>query len=207
MQKRYISTLAAVFALICLGFSAPAMAQNGPRLEGNDMVMGAPNAPITMIEYASLTCPHCARFQADVLPRLKTEYVETGKVKFIFRDFPLDRMALNAQMLARCAGPERFFGFLDVFFAQQANWTRGTPDQMMQSLRRLARTGGMSEAQMDQCLADQSVQNIILTNAMTGEREHKVQATPTLVINDTVHRGGMNFEELDRVLRPLAGTR
>jgi protein-disulfide isomerase len=207
MQKRYISTLAAVFALICLGFSAPAMAQNGPRLEGNDMVMGAPDAPITLIEYASLTCPHCARFQAEVAPRLKTEYVDTGKMKFIFRDFPLDRMALNAQMLARCAGPERFFGFLDVFFAQQGNWTRGTPDQMMQNLRRLAQLGGMSAAQMDACLADQTVQNVILTNAMTGEREHKVQGTPTLVINGTVHRGGMSYEELDNVLRPLAGKR
>lgn len=207
MTNRHISAFFGFLALICIGFSTAAAAQNGPRREGLDFVIGAPNAPVTLIEYASMTCPHCARFHADVLPRLKTEYVETGRLKFVFRDFPLDRMALNAHMLARCAGPDRFFAFLDVFFGQQANWTRGTPDQMTQALRRLARLGGMADAQIDQCLADTSVQNEVLAQTMTGEREHRVQATPTIVINGTVHRGGMSYEELDRALRPLAGAR
>jgi protein-disulfide isomerase len=179
-----------------------------PRAEGLDMVMGADNAPITIIEYASLTCPHCAKLHIETMPRLKAEYIDTGKLKLVFRDFPLDRIALNAAMLARCAGPERFFTFLDVFFTQQANWLQGTSgEQIMASLRRLARTGGMSEAAMDACLANPEMQNAVLSQSMTGEREHKVQATPTLVINGTVHRGGQTFEELDKILKPLAGSR
>lgn len=179
----------------------------GPRLEGLDFVMGHPDAPVTVIEYASMTCPHCARLHTEVKPRIRADYIDTGRVRWVFRDFPLDRMALNAHMLARCAGPERFFAYLDVFFAQQPNWTSGSPDQMTQSLRRLARLGGLSDAAMDQCLADMNVQAAVLNQTMIGEREHRVQATPTLVIDGTVHRGGMSYEELDRVLRPLAGAR
>ena len=207
MNKRHISTFIAAFALIGLAFSASAQTSvPAPRAEGLDMVMGADNAPITMIEYASLTCPHCAKLHVETMPRLKSEYIDTGKLKLVFRDFPLDRIALNAAMLARCAGPERFFTFLDVFFTQQPNWLRGnSPDQIMGSLKRLARTGGMTEASIDACLVNPEMQNAVLQQSMTGERVHKVEATPTLVINGTVHRGGQTFEELDKILKPLAG--
>ncbi|MBI3504005.1 MAG: DsbA family protein [Proteobacteria bacterium] len=209
MNKRHISTFFAAFALIGLAFSASAQtAIPGPRAEGLDMVMGADNAPITMIEYASLTCPHCAHLQTEVMPRVKAEYVDTGKMKFVFRDFPLDRIALNAAMLARCSGPERFFTFIDVFFTQQPNWIKGTSgEQIMANLRRLARTGGMTEAAMDACLANPEMQNAVLSQSMTGEKVHKVEATPTLVINETVYRGGQSFEELDKILKPLAAGR
>jgi protein-disulfide isomerase len=207
MNKRHISTFIAAFALIGLAFSASAQTSvPAPRAEGLDMVMGADNAPITMIEYASLTCPHCAKLHVETMPRLKSEYIDTGKLKLVFRDFPLDRIALNAAMLARCVGPERFFTFLDVFFTQQPNWLRGnSPDQIMGSLKRLARTGGMTEASIDACLVNPEMQNAVLQQSMTGERVHKVEATPTLVINGTVHRGGQTFEELDKILKPLAG--
>lgn len=209
MNKRHISTFIAAFALIGLAFSASAQTPvPAPRAEGLDMVMGADNAPITIIEYASITCPHCAALHVNVMPRLKAEYIDTGKLKLVFRDFPLDRIALNAAMLARCAGPERFFTFLDVFFTQQPNWLRGnSPDQIMGSLRRLARTGGMTEGAMDACLANPEMQNAVLQQSMTGERVHKVEATPTLVINETVYRGGQTFEELDKILKPLAASR
>ena len=203
MKNQHISTIFAIFAAFAVFASAPVQAQQAPRAEGLDFVVGAPNAPVTIVEYASITCPHCARFHADVLPRLKEKYVETGKVRFVFRDFPLDRLALNAAMLARCSGPERFFTYLDVFFAEQANWTRGTPEQAMTALRRLTRTGGMSEPAIDACLANVEIQNAVLTQAMTGEREHRVQATPTLVVNGQVQRGAPTFEELERLLAPL----
>ncbi len=181
---------------------------SGPRAEGLDMVIGADNAPITMIEYASLTCPHCANLQNDVMPKIKAAYVDTGLMKFVFRDFPLDRIALNAAMIARCAGPERFFTYVDVFFAQQSNWIKGTtPDQIMANIRRLARTGGMTDAALDACLANPEMQNAVLQQSMKGESEHKVSATPTLVINGTVFRGEASFEELDKILKPLAAKR
>jgi protein-disulfide isomerase len=203
MKNQHMSKIFGFLALIAVAISAPAHAQTGPRAEGLDFVVGAANAPVTIIEYASITCPHCARFHSDVLSRLKEKYVETGKVRFVFSDFPLDRLALNAAMLARCNGAERFFTYLDVYFAEQANWTRGTPEQAMTALRRLTRTGGMSEAAIDACLANVEIQNAVLTQAMTGEREHRVQSTPTLVVNGQVQRGAPTFDELERLLQPL----
>lgn len=174
-----------------------------PRFDGFDFVIGADNAAVTIIEYASLTCPHCARFHTDVMPRIKSDYVETGKVRFIYRDFPLDRVAMNAAMLARCNGPERFMTFLDAFFGQQQTWLAGSGEQAMAGLRRLARTGGMSEPAIDACLANVEIQNAVLSQSMTGEREHRVQSTPTLVVNGQVQRGTPTFEELARLLAPL----
>ena len=191
--------------------AAPATA-NGPRLEGNDMVIGNPDAPVTMIEYASLTCPHCAAFENETWPRLKREYIDTGLVRFIFRDFPLDNFAFAAAVIARCAGPERFFSFIEVFFAQQESWTRTpssarTPQEqgaaIMNNLRQLARLGGMSDAQFDQCQANREIQNVVLGHRMRGQNEMQVQGTPTFIINGNKHNGGYSFEALDAVLRPL----
>jgi protein-disulfide isomerase len=182
----------------------PADANAGPRRENGDMVLGAANAPITIIEYASLTCPHCAHFHTETLPKLKSEYIETGKVKYVFRDFPLDRLALNAAMIAQCAGPERYFTFLDVFFRQQGSWTSGNdPEKMLASLKRLARTGGMSEAQIDDCLKNKQVQDAILAGSVAGQNQYNVRSTPTLVINGQSHPGALPFDELDKILKPL----
>ena len=182
----------------------PADAARGPRQQNGDMVIGADNAPVTIVEYASLTCPHCARFHTETLPKLKSEYVDTGKVKYVFRDFPLDGLALRAAAIAHCAGPERYFTFLDVFFQQQANWTRGNdPEQMLASLKRLARTGGMSEAQIDDCLKNHKIQDSILASRMTGEKQFGVKSTPTLLINGQAYPGALPFDELDKILKPL----
>jgi protein-disulfide isomerase len=183
-----------------------------PRLEGDDMVIGNPNAPVTLIEYASLTCPHCAAFENGTWPRLKREYIDTGLVRFIYRDFPLDNFAFSAAVIARCAGPERFFSFIEVFFAQQDSWTRvprsaTTPDEQSQAimgnLRQLARLGGMSDAQFDQCVANRDLQNIVLSHRMRGQNEMQVQGTPTFFINGNRYNGAYSFEALDQVLRPL----
>jgi protein-disulfide isomerase len=181
----------------------PATASQGPRRENGDMVIGAANAPVTIIEYASLTCPHCARFHTETLPKLKSDYVDTGKVKFIFRDYPLDRVALAGAMIAQCAGPERYFTFLDVMFRQQASWTKGGEQEAMASLRRLARLGGMSDAQIDDCLKDKKVQDAILATSMAGQQQFQVKSTPTLIINGERHSGALPFDELEKILKPL----
>jgi protein-disulfide isomerase len=176
-----------------------------PRLEGNDMVMGLATAPITIIEYASMTCPHCANFHSATLPQVKANYIDKGLVKFIFREFPLDGMALRASMIARCAGPDRYFSFIDVMFRQQDVWAaRGaSADQIVANLKRLAKLGGMSEETTDTCLKNQDVQNTILAVALTGEREFNVRSTPTIIINGKAHAGGLSYEDIDRVLKPL----
>jgi protein-disulfide isomerase len=185
------------------GSAQPADAARAPRRENGDMVMGAANAPVTLIEYASLTCPHCARFHTETLPKLKSDYVDTGKVKFVFRDYPLDRVALAGAMIAQCAGPERYFTFLDVLFRQQASWTKGNEQDAMASLRRLARLGGMSDAQIDECLKDKKIQDAILATSVAGQQQFQVRSTPTLIINGERHPGALSFDELEKILKPL----
>ena len=177
-----------------------------PRKEGDDMVMGLATAPITIIEYASLTCPHCATFHTTALPQIKEQYVDKGLVKFVFRDFPLDRAALWAAQLARCAGPDRYFSFLDVLFRQQNVWARGNDAaQIQDNLKRLSRLGGFSDALFQECLQDKSVENAVLEQSLKGEREFKISSTPTIIINGNKHTGATSFEEIEKVLKPLAG--
>ncbi len=192
---------------------APQTAQSGggpPKAEtefgaieigADEFVLGRSDAPITIVEYASLTCPHCARFHADILPVLKTEFIDTGKVRMVFRDFPLDRLALAAAMTARCAGRERYFGFIDTFYARQANWARdGDP---LGALGRLARLGGMSQADFDACLKNQAVGDAVLKQRQTGEKTFEVNSTPTLIINGAKYSGGLNLDQLRAVIAAM----
>src|SRR6185437_7801463 len=126
-----------------------AQADAVPQLAPDDRILGKADAPITIFEYASLTCPHCADFDKETLPQIKTEWIDTGKAKLIFRDFPLDASALKAAIVARCAPPERFYGFIDVLFTQQASWGMG--GDPVPSLGRLAKLGGMGEEQFRAC--------------------------------------------------------
>jgi protein-disulfide isomerase len=191
---------------VLVSADVPDAAKLAPRKEGDDMVMGSPTAPATIIEYASLTCPHCANFATNTFPQLKSAYIDKGLVKYIYRDFPLDRMALQASKLARCLGPERYFAFIDVLFSQQQNWTRSDdPNQIIENLKRLARLGGMSETAADACLKDSAVENAVLQQSMNGEREFKVNATPTIIINGRKYSGDLSFEELDKTLKSLVG--
>jgi protein-disulfide isomerase len=169
--------------------------------EPSEQTLGDPDAPVTIIEYASLTCPHCAQFHNEVLPDLKKRYIETGKVQLIYRDFPLDERALMAAELAHCAGPDRYFGFLDVLFETQSGWARA--DDGVGALKKLGKLGGMSDEQMDQCLADEQLANGILQTRLDGQNEHQVSSTPTLVINGEVYPGSRSIDALSEVIEPL----
>ena len=171
--------------------------------EPGEQAMGDPNAPVTLIEYASLTCPHCAQFHTEVLPDLKERYIATGKVRMVYRDFPLDERALTAAALAHCAGPDRYFGFLDVLFETQSSWAGA--DDYVAALKKLGKLGGMSDEQMDKCLADQNLTNSILQSRLDAQNEHQVSSTPTLVINGEVYAGARSIENLSEVIDPLLG--
>ena len=113
----------------------------------SEMALGSADAPVTMIEYSSLGCPHCAAFHRDTLPRIKKEYIDTGKLRVIYRDFPLGTPALAASMIARCSGPRKFFGFIEILFRSQAQWSRS--DNPLEALTRVSRFGGMTEADVE----------------------------------------------------------
>ncbi len=121
-----------------------------------DMSLGNPDAPNVIVEYASMTCPHCAQFDKIVFPDLKTKYIDTGKVRLIFREFPLDGLAARASMIARCAGPDRYFAMIDVMFQTQPNWVVEGPEAL-DHLLQLARQAGFSKEKFDACLADKDL--------------------------------------------------
>ncbi len=166
----------------------------GPHREGD--------APLVLIEYASLTCPHCARFHNEVLPRIKAEFIDKGQVKLIYRDFPLDRVALQAAQVARCVPAERYFAFLEVLFRQQEQWTAGRdPAAMIDRVKQFAALAGLPRERANACVDDQALQLKIATAAQAGEKDHKVSGTPAFVINGKRHTGGPSFEDMDKAIR------
>src|SRR4051812_6357934 len=181
---------------------AQATEKNDPLSE---RVLGDPNAPITILEYSSLTCPHCANFHAVTLPQLKKDYIDTGKVKLVFRDFPFDRAALQASMLARCSNPERYFGFLDVLFKSQNKWA-GASDPA-QALAQTGKLAGVGDQQFKECLANEALANKLIERRLEAEQKYQVQSTPTFVImrGDTMEKvvGAQPITEFARVIDKL----
>jgi protein-disulfide isomerase len=149
-----------------------------------EMALGAPDAPVTVIEYASFTCPHCATFHADVLPQLKADYIDTGEVRFVHREVYFDRYGLWAGMVARCGGGEgRYFGIADLIYAQQRDWTGGQPTEVVEALRRIGRTAGLTNAQLDACLSDGERAQTLVAWYQENAEADGIDATPTFIID------------------------
>jgi protein-disulfide isomerase len=199
---RQIWLVLAAVASLTVGLAGAAGAVDVP-LGPDDRILGKPDAPITIIEYASLTCPHCAAFERDTLPKLKAEWIDPGKAKLIYRDFPLDGSAVKAALLARCAAPDKFYGFIDVLFSSQESWARN-PDATA-GLARIAKLGGMSEDQFHACMTDNALQDKILASRLTAEKEYKVESTPTFFINGTQVTGALPYEQFADALKKAAG--
>lgn len=199
---RLSGSLAAVLGLWTLVWLPLVLGQSSAA-QPEEQALGNPDAPVTIIEYASLTCPHCASFHTDVLPELKEKYIAPGKVRLVYRDFPLDQRALQAAALAHCVAPERYFGFLDVLFETQANWAQA---ESLTPLRRLGRLAGLGEDQMDRCLADQELMDGILQERLIAQNEHDVQSTPSFVIDGQTYAGARDIEGLSELIDPLLGS-
>ena len=167
----------------------------------DEFIIGAVEAPVTIVEYASLGCPHCASFHLDTLPKLKKAYIDTGKARLVYRDFPLDRPSLRGSMMARCAGRARFFGFIDTLFKRQMSWSRA--DDPVEVLARIGRLGGLSKSEFDACMKNEAIADQVLAVRLEGEKKFGVNATPSFIVNGRLYPGAMSFEEFDRILAPL----
>lgn len=188
--------------------SAPAAAQTATSLPAvsdllAERVLGDPKAPVTIYDYSSMTCPHCADFHANVLPKIKEAYIDTGKVKLVFRDFPFDQAALRASMLAHCAPVERYFPLTDVLFKSQAQWSRASDPA--KALAQYGKLAGMSQEIIDACFASQPLADGILNSRMVGQNQYKVEATPTFILNDGKDRveGAQPFEVFAKAIDKL----
>jgi protein-disulfide isomerase len=155
---------------------------------------------VTVIEYASATCGHCASFHKDSFPALKKDYIDTGKVRFVFREFPLDELALAAFMLARCAPENRYFPIIDVLFEEQQSWTRNAREELL----KIARMAGFTPESFDQCLQDEDVAKGILEIRSTAAEQYGVQSTPTFFVNGEMIAGNKP-DELRQAIEDAAG--
>jgi protein-disulfide isomerase len=164
-----------------------------------DEIQGQADAPVTIVEYASMTCPHCSHFHETTYPEMKKKYIDTGKVRFIFREFPLDPLAAAAAMLARCAGKDKFFPLIDAFFAQQKDWVVQKP---LQPMFAIAKQAGFTQQTFDECLANQQMLNGIEETRTRAASKLNVNSTPTFFINGKLFRGALTVEELDKQLAP-----
>ncbi len=147
-----------------------------------DRVLGNPKAPVTIIEYASLTCPHCAHFDKEILPQVKKQLIDTGKAKLVFRDFPLDKFALKAAMMARCVSPLKYFDMIDVLFQNQQRWIKAKDP--MAALAQLGSLAGMDGSQFNACMQSKGLESDIIMNMKKAESQYKVDATPTFIFNN-----------------------
>ena len=187
---------------------APAAAPTAPQTAAvtdplADRVLGNPNAPVTILDYSSMTCPHCAAFHTETLPKIKEKYIDTGKVKLVFRDFPFDQAALRASMLARCAPAERYYPLLDVLFKAQGQWARAADPA--KALSQYGKLAGMSQETIDACMANQALADGILNIRMTGQNQHRIESTPTFILNDgaATINGNQPFEVFAQAIDKL----
>jgi protein-disulfide isomerase len=209
--RRAFATAPSLVGLAALAGFTPlqpigdAMAQGavaGQAVSLPDMALGPAKAAVTIVEYASMTCPHCAAFEQNVFPMLRSKYIDTGKVRFVFREFPLDIKAAAASMLARCiAGDdaEKFFATIDLLFKQQDLLMEQTKD----TLKRIGHQAGLSEQAVETCGKDQALLDKLTADGKFAFDTLKVDATPTFFVNGQKLKGAMSFEELEAKIKPL----
>jgi protein-disulfide isomerase len=168
-----------------------------------DMALGPADAAVTITEYASMTCPHCARFDQDVFPQIKKEFVDTGKVRYVFREFPLDIKAAAGSMLARCIAKNdagKYFAVVDLLFKQQEEWAG---PKTTETLKRIGKQAGLTEQNVEDCLKDQALLDKISADQKYANEVLKVNSTPTFFINGEMLKGETSFEEFSKRITPL----
>lgn len=165
-----------------------------------DKVKGSEDAKVTIVEYASMTCSHCASFAVNTYPELEKKYIDTGKVRFILREFPFDPRAEAGFMLARCAG-DNYFPMIEVLFKQQMNWAAA--ENVKDAMFQLAKLAGFTEESFNACLTDQALLDQVRAVQKRGAEEFKIDSTPSFIINGKVYKGALSIDEMSAIIDPL----
>jgi protein-disulfide isomerase len=213
MTRRAFTIALSLTGLATLaGFSplrliAEAMAQSASEVAKPvslpDMALGPASASVTVTEYASMTCPHCAAFNEKVFPKIKSEYIDTGKVRYVFREFPLDIKAAAGSMLARCIAKDdasKYFAVIDMLFRQQNDWV---VKNTTETLTRIGKQAGLSQQAVEDCLKDQALLDKIAADQKFANEVLKVNSTPTFFVNGEMIKGETSFEEFDKKIKSL----
>ena len=208
-RRRFLESSAALLAASSLGLAAgPAVAQGSydpaELLKPGalaEMALGKPDAPITVVEYSSMTCGHCANFHKNVFPYLKEKYIDTGKVYFVHREFPLDPLAAAVSMLVRCSPKDKYFDMLSLFFENQTTWIR--TDNPVDALLKLSKQVGFTSESFKACLTDQKLLDDINAGRERAADKFRVDGTPAFFFNGRAQKGIGSKEDLDKALAPF----
>ena len=196
MQRRQFIS----YSLAATSVGSMSFAQDATDVQIEDIVSGNPDAAVTMIEYASFTCSHCANFHSDVMPKIKSEYIDTGKIKFIYREVFFDRPGLWGAIIARCGGNDKYMGIADMLYSRQRDWTSGTGGaEIAQNLYKVGRIAGLNNETMEACLQDQDMAKALVANFQKNTEADNISSTPSVLINGVNH-GNKSYAEFKELL-------
>jgi protein-disulfide isomerase len=208
-RRQALTLLGSVAATALLATHLPAFAENVPAQDLavpgplGDIAQGPADAKVTIIEYASMTCPHCAAFHKETYPALKSRYIDSGKVRYVLREFPLDPLATAGFMLARCDGEQKYYPIVDMLFQQQRAWAGS--EKPLDALRQMMRQAGFSQEKFDSCLKDQKLYDAVNAVKNRGLETLKVESTPTFFINGQRHVGNLSIDDVEKIIKPMLG--
>jgi len=193
MKKHFVKSLKIINFLLLLLIIPEGLifAAKLSEIQEDELILGSLDAPITMIEYASMSCPHCAAFHTQTLPIIKEEYIDTGKVKLVFRDFPFNMPALQGSMITRCIDKEFYFKYLDALFALQRVWAMAADTK--EALFKVMNNSGMTREEFDLCLNNKDLENKILSHQLEAQKEFRIKSTPSFIINGKLLEGNKSI--------------
>ena len=186
--------------LITFVFSLEANETSVLEIKDNDFVIGDKDAPITIIEYASMSCSHCAYFHNNTLNDLKTEYIDTGKVRFVFRDFPFNYPALLGSMMMRCIPNEVRYDYMNALYLLQKSWVVRENATTMQELYKIMQSGGMTKDEFDACYSNEQLENEILEGVIAAQKEFNIRSTPSFLVNGNLIEGNKSIKEFRQII-------
>ena len=169
-------------------------------IKKNDFFIGDPDAPITIIEYASMSCSHCADFHNNTLDKLKSEYIDSGKVKFVFRDFPFNYPALLGGMLMRCVPNDVRYDYMNALYKLQKTWVNRDASKTKAELYKIMQSGGMKQDEFDECITDINLENDLLEGVMNAQGEFNIRSTPAFLVNGVLYSGNKDIKEFRQII-------
>ena len=199
-MKKIIYTICWIFLASFVSQSLLANEISGLKITENDFTIGDENAPITIIEYASMSCSHCADFHNNTLPDLKTEYIDTGKVRMVFRDYPFNYPALLGSMMMRCIPGDVRYDYMNALYQLQPNWVNRDPKITKKELYKIMQSGGMTKDEFDTCYGNIDNENLILEGVMAAQKDFNIKSTPSFVINGNLVEGNKNIKEFRQII-------
>ena len=172
-------------------------------IKDNDFILGDKDAPITIIAYESMSCSHCADFHNNTLGDLKTEYIDTGKVRFVFRDFPFNYPALAGSMVMHCVPDEVRYDYMNALYKLQKNWIKREHSETRSELYKIMQSGGMKQDEFDSCLSDINLENDILEGVMNAQKEFNIRSTPSFIVNGILYSGNKDIKEFRQIIEKI----